>query len=163
MMTEPKTNRQKPIFWRLTEDNTPKIRWGIVILLSASVLIANALAQLALYLALQVPFRFGLISAVTSVQLGVFAMTIELQRQKLLVGKYVFRFNLTTLFVATLFASLFIGSIAAELRRSQRGFQKNEEVKAQLEPLIGTGDISIGALNGKRIYSVDWIGKRFSS
>jgi hypothetical protein len=151
MMSEAKINSHTQFFWRLDEDGTLKLRWGVVMLLSAGVLLGNALGQFVLYVALQVPFRFGIVSAMTSVQLGLFAIAIELQRQKLLVGKYVFRFNLTTLFLLTLFASLFVGAVVAEQRHSQRGIERNKEVTAQLEQLIGAGNISIGALNGKRI------------
>jgi hypothetical protein len=150
-MSETTPDNKAQFFWIQSEDGSPRIRWGRVILLSASALLANALAQLLIFAVFQVPFRFGLVSAVTVAQLGFFATAIELQRQRLVSGKFVFRFNLTFLFVATLFAALFIGSVAAEIRYSQRAFQRNKEIEAQLQQLIGAGDVTIGALNGNRI------------
>lgn len=137
--------------WVRMGDNGPVIRWGPVGLVIAGNLLCYLIAQAILYLVLQVPFRLGIVSAVFSVNLAFLATVIELQRQNLKNSKFTFRFDLTYLFVVKLLAAMFFGSITAEVRASQRGFQRNLEIKTELEKLIGGGDIYLGGQNGKQI------------
>jgi hypothetical protein len=137
--------------WVRIDERGPAVRWGRVSMFVGGVLLVNLVAQTVLYLTLQVPFRLGIVSALLSVQLAFLATVIELQRQNLKPGKSGVRFDLTYLFVATLLAAMFFGSVTAEIRASQRGFQRNNEIKTELEKLIGGGNVYLSGHNGKRI------------
>ncbi len=137
--------------WVRMGDQGPVICWGPVSMLAGGTLIGYLIAQTFLCLYLDVPFRLGMLSALFSAQLAFFATLVELQRQNLKPGKSAFRFNLTYLFILTLLIAVFFASIMSDFRTSQRGFERNEVVKAELEKLMGGGNVYMGAPNGKRI------------
>lgn len=132
-------------------EHGPVIRWGPVCFIFAGGLLAFLIAELVPYLVFQAPLQLGIISAMFTVHLAYLATAVEFQRQNLGQGKTRFRFNLTYLFVMTLLAAVFFGSITNEHRTTQRGFQRNEEIKAELAKLVQGGNIYFGAQNGKRI------------
>ncbi len=137
--------------WVYMGERGPRIRWVPVGILAVGCLLGYLLAQTILHLTLQAPFRFGIVSATFAVHVAFFATLIEVQRQNLNKSKFVFRFNITYLFVITLLAAIFFGSITAEIRASQKGFQQNLAIKAELEKLIGGGSVYLGEQGGKRI------------
>ncbi len=141
----------KPFNWVRLSASGPVVRWGRISMFASVILLGHLLAQTILNLTLLVPFRFGIVSALLAAQLGFLATVVELQRQSLKPGKSVFRCDLTYLFVITLLAALFIGSLTAEIRASQRGFQRNQEIKVQLEALIDGGSVYLSGQNGQRI------------
>lgn len=149
MVDEKQKNNR--FIWVRMGDKGPVIRWVPVVLMIGGNFLFYLIAQAILYFVLQVPFRLGIVSAVFSVNLAFLATVIELQRQNLKNSKSSFRFDLTYLFFVTLLVAVFFGSITAEIRASQLGFQRNLEIKTVLEKLIDGGDVYLGEQNGKRI------------
>lgn len=132
-------------------EHGPAIRWGAVTLLAGMYLFAYLIVQTILYVVLQAPFRMGIVSAVFAVHIAFLVTVVEFQRQNLNASKSIFRFNLAYLFAMTLLAALFFGSITSEVRATQRGFERNSSLKAELDKLIRGGNVYFGAQNGKRI------------
>lgn len=132
----------------------PTIRWLRVAMFIVAGVASYLLAQTVLYLVLQVPFRLGIISAMLFVHLAVFSTAVELQRQSILAGKWVFRFDLRYLLLVTLFIALFLSSIVAEVQASQRSMQRNSELTKLLEDQIAGGVVSIGGQHGRQISCV---------
>jgi hypothetical protein len=132
-------------------EHGPVIRWGPVCFIIAGGLLAFLIAELVQFFVFQTPLRLGLLSAMFTVHLAYLTTALEFQRQNLNANKTRFRFNLTYLFVMTLLAAVFFGSITNEHRVSQRGFQRNDEIRVELDKIIQGGNVYFGAQNGKRI------------
>lgn len=132
-------------------EHGPVIRWGQVCFIVTGGLFAFLIAELIPYVFFQTPLRLGIFSAMFAVHLAYLATVVELQRQNLNASKSRFRFNLTYLFIMTLLAAVFFGSVTNEHRAIQRGFLRNDELRVALEKLIQGGSVYFGAEHGKRI------------
>ncbi|MFO0943207.1 MAG: hypothetical protein U0930_20930 [Pirellulales bacterium] len=144
--------KTKQFGWvRLNDKGEPSLRKlnvSFVVLVPLCVFLAS---QVVLSFFFDTPFRPWIVSAFFSGYLFFVSTLIELQRQNFLREKPSFRFDLRYLFLATVLAAVFFGSITAQIRDTQLGFRISEEVKTRIQGRINGVDVFIGGERGKKI------------
>jgi hypothetical protein len=99
----------------------------------------------------QTALRPQLILAFCAGMFTVLSIAVELQRQRILAGRWRLRLSLQSCLLVMFFVGLFFAGAGNAYRSDLRGLALNESLRAELESVINGGRVSMSQPGGRRI------------
>ena len=134
--------------WVADDGGQPRIRWARIVALVLAVFGFYMAVSLLLSFSLGMQFRFAVAFLMTLGVLSGLVVAVELQRQRVLTGRWSFRLSISALLILTTLAALFFLVIGNDLNAMRLGHEANRVTKAELEELMDGGDAYISSPDG---------------
>ncbi len=134
--------------WVIDQGGEPIVRWSRVAAFVGIVVGSNALAMLLLSLVIGIPFKLSLVFITSCGAIVVLTIAVELQRQRVLTGRWRSRLSIRTGLILMIEAACFFAVVGNEIRANQQGHAANLALKTKLEELIDGGNAYISAVEG---------------
>ena len=134
--------------WVIDQGGEPIVRWSRVAAFVGIVVGSNALAMLLLSMVIGIAFKLSLVFIGSSGAIVVLTIAVELQRQRVLTGRWRFRLSIRTGLILMIEAACFFAIVGNEIRVNQQGHAANLVLKTKLEELIEGGNAYISAVEG---------------
>ena len=145
------SDESQNLAWVRNDDGQPRLRWRRVAAFVLAMIVFNVLAMVLTAWYTGMPTRPWAIVVPCSGIVAYLVIAVELQRQRVLLGRWRFRLSLSTCLLLMLIAGIFFGSVGNEIRENQRGEAANRQLRSELEEVIRVGMVSIGCLDGREI------------
>ena len=130
-------------------DGKPYIRWARVALFLGFLIGGSIAGAWIVSWLFRGPIPTFAIIMQSSVMVIYLIAQIELERQRVLTGKWTWRFSLAGILSMMFFVAIFFGVVGNELRKTQREFAEGKKVIASLQEVIGKGNAYAQSRNGR--------------
>jgi hypothetical protein len=150
-LSDQTADKPKELIWVRDVDGRPQIRWGRVVVTLLVVLACCSATGLAMSWFTGLPFRWTSTLMFLCGWTAYLVLAAELQRQRVLAGRWRFRISLGALLVMIGIACAFFALAGGELRQNNRWHAANLKLTADLEAVMRGGRATVSGLDGSNI------------
>ena len=134
--------------WITDDSGQPRIRWPRIITFVLAVFVSSGVVQSLLTYLLQMPFRFADLLLMSLTMIVSLIIAVEMQRQRVLTGRWRFRLSLGTCLILMMVAAFYFLVLGNDFRANRLGLAANLVMKTKLEELMDGGNAYISTVEG---------------